>query len=290
MAWLPRATRAYSTGESREAAADTPDETQIDGGIDMMKNFHRVTRAFTLIELLVVIAIIGILAGMLLPAMMSAREKGRCAICASNLHQIALAINMYADDFNDYYPAGFRTGISDWELYVAPYIAKTQTSYGSGGISTSKAFLCPSGVQTMGSLNIRLMYSAHTRMMPVQPPSSPLNFTMYKRSQVVRAHEVVLVADGIQTDQYWPTDFNAAANFQSVAMSKQPFDVTKADTMMTPAGLARDNKDMVGSGTSSGYLRFRHLGNKAANFLFCDSHVETLSFGQLKYRNFYYDP
>ena len=73
----------------------------------MNSNRNR-TRGFTLIELLVVIAIIGVLAGLLMPALQSSREKARQANCKNNLHQISVGLIMYKDDYKD------------WEMALEP--------------------------------------------------------------------------------------------------------------------------------------------------------------------------
>lgn len=64
---------------------------------------YRQNRAFTLVEVLVVIGIIGILSGILLPALSSSRERARSTNCLSNIRQLHLANTMYANEWNQHY-------------------------------------------------------------------------------------------------------------------------------------------------------------------------------------------
>jgi len=97
---------------------------------------HQPNRAFTLIELLVVLAIIAIVAALLLPSLARAREKGKQASCLNSTRQQALAIFMYADDYQGILaPVAFQdtTGQeTDWPDLLNPYLR------------TARIHFCPS--------------------------------------------------------------------------------------------------------------------------------------------------
>ncbi len=97
---------------------------------------RRRSTAFTLIELLVVISIIALLVGLILPALSAARETARSIQCASNIRQVDLAAEIYADQSQDYYPTYLGDGI---------YMPKRLDAIAS----LNNAWVCPSSTYPM---------------------------------------------------------------------------------------------------------------------------------------------
>src|SRR5688500_14949385 len=82
-------------------------------------------RGFRLVELLVVVGLIGLLIACLLPNVRSSREAARRMSCANNLHQIALALHNYEDEFGCLPPAytvdAAGKPLHSWRTLILPF-------------------------------------------------------------------------------------------------------------------------------------------------------------------------
>ncbi len=178
-------------------------------------------KIFTLIELLIVVAIIAILAGMLLPALNSARERGKSIKCLSNLKQMGVANALYVDDNQEYYPFLYYGWTSGLAAYTGN--AKTMDSNANGIYIRSnqpvQMYDCPSaskrpGAGTTGVGKTGVNYIANSIILGKPYPrlsdanASGLNDkTSCKNSTIRNPSRIVLYLDHVDGDtRYALTD------------------------------------------------------------------------------------
>ena len=242
---------------------------------------------FTLIELLVVIAIIAILAGILMPALSQARERGKTNVCLNNLKQCGVAIIQYMDDHKSmiiHSPVAGNSNLS-WPMLLSKEIKELHTknntgrgqikNYGGSYIGKSQIVLCP--------------YAS-----PYTPQQWDYNYATQSTqewygfySSTYGAPAVVgnVIGDGTILDQaeltQWQNNFYVNAQTQNGVAWKMQFIKNPSGFYMIADNFRKSKMMQWYYNSLNSDIKFHARHNNRAGFLWGDGHADMNSAGDI---------
>lgn len=208
-------------------------------------------RGFTLIELLVVIAIIAILAAILFPVFLRAKENGKQTQCKGNMRQIGSALLMYADDNSGRMPVMGTSGYDNWianamERNALPNYAAALLKY-----TKSKAcFYCPTAAP------VPVPIYPGTNIGTIQIAVTPQSRISYMQNGVTLTKKMSACKHSSKTCVFRETRFSS----------------NSAYARPIPTG---EYVQWGSPGTVNGSFYLQHFDG--SNFLFCDGHVKHIA-------------